>query len=121
MHAKANILQSVFFPHIVDDAFIDAIMAHVNESVRELDVTDLRRRKAQRLIEQVACQAVVEMWSGAFNKTFRVTRSWPQATAILLDNPPRAVIELWIGHEYHDADIPEPIEVFFGDADHPDR
>jgi len=22
------------------------------------------------------------------------------------------VIELWIGHEYHNADIPDPIEVY---------
>jgi hypothetical protein len=114
MHAaKANILQSVFFPHIIDDAFIDAIMAHVTETVRELDVSDMRRRKAQKLIEATACQAVADMWTSAFRKNFKVTRSWPQATAILLDNPPRAVIEIWIGHEYHDADIPEPIEVFF--------
>jgi hypothetical protein len=109
----ANLIQAVFFPHIVDDQFIDEIVAHVIDAVRELDVTDMRRRKAQRLIEQTACQAVAEMWSAAFRKTFKPTRSWPQATAILLDNPRRVVIELWIGHEYHNADIPDPIEVFF--------
>ena len=102
----------MFFPHIIDDAFVDAIVARVIEAVRELDVSDMRRRKAQRLIEQTACQAVAEMWTSAFRKTFKVTRSWPQATAILLDNPPRAVIELWIGHEYHNADIPDPVEIF---------
>ena len=112
MHAKANIFQSVFFPHIIDDAFVDAIVAHVIEAVRELDVTDMRRRKAQRLIEATACQAVAEMWSSAFRKEFKVTRSWPQATAILLDNPARVVLELWIGHEYHNADIPDPVEIF---------
>lgn len=108
----ANLIQAIFFPHIIDDAFVDAIVAHVIEAVRELDVTNMRRRKAQRLIEQTACQAIAEMWSGAFNKTFRPTRTWPQCTAILLDNPARVVLELWIGHEYHDADIPDPIEVF---------
>jgi hypothetical protein len=112
MHAKANILQSVFFPHIIDDAFVDAIVARVIEDVKELDVSDMRRRKAQRLIEQTACQAVAEMWSSAFRKEFRPTRTWPQANAILLDNPPRAVIELWIGHEYHSSDIPDPVEIF---------
>ena len=112
MHAKANILQSVFFPHIIDDQFVDAIVARVIEDVKELDVSDMRRRKAQRLIEQTACQAIAEMWSSAFNKTFRPTRTWPQAHAILLDNPPRAVIELWIGHEYHSSDIPDPVEIF---------
>jgi hypothetical protein len=108
-----NLIQTVFFPHIIDDEFIAAIVGHVVESVRSLDVTDLRRRKAQRLIEQTACQAVAEMWTAAFRKTFKPNRSWPQATAILLDNPRRVVIELWIGHEYHNADIPDPIEVFF--------
>lgn len=108
-----NLIQAIFYPHIIDDAFVDAIVAHVIETVRELDVTDMRRRKAQRLIEATACQAVAEMWSSAFRKEFKVTRSWPQATAILLDNPHRVVIELWIGHEYHNADIPDPIEVFF--------
>ena len=116
MHAKANILQSIFWPHIVDDAFIDAIMTYVTECIKELDVKELRqmrRKQAQRLIEQTACKAVAEMWSGAFRKEFKPTRHWPQATAILLENPSRAVVELWIGHEYHSADIPEPIEVFF--------
>ena len=108
----ANIIQTLFYPHIVDDQFVDAIVARVIEDVKELDVTDLRRRKAQRLIEATACNAIAEMWSGAFNKTFRPTRTWPQATAILLDNPARVVLELWIGHEYHNADIPDPIEVF---------
>ena len=108
----ANIIQTLFFPHIVDDQFVDAIVARVIEDVKELDVTDLRRRKAQRLIEQTACQAIAEMWSSAFRKEFRPTRTWPQATAILLDNPARVVLELWIGHEYHNADIPDPIEVF---------
>ena len=108
----ANLIQAIFYPHIVDDAFVDAIVAHVIEAVRELDVSDMRRRKAQKLIEATACQAVAEMWSGAFHKNFKVTRSWPQCTAILLDNPPRAVIELWIGHEYHNADIPDPVEIF---------
>lgn len=107
-----KLIQAAFFPYIVDDQFIDAIVAHVIEAVKELDVSDMRRRKAQRLIEATACQAVAEMWSGAFNKTFRVTRTWPQATAIMLDNPPRAVIELWIGHEYHSSDIPDPVEIF---------
>jgi hypothetical protein len=111
MHA--SIVQRLFYPHIVDDAFIEAIVGHVIDSVRELDVTDMRRRKAQRLIEATACKAVAEMWSSAFRKEFKVTRSWPQATAILLDNPRRVVIELWIGHEYHAEDIPDPIEVFF--------
>ena len=110
MHA--SIVQRMFFPHIVDDAFVEAIVGHVIEAVRELDVTNMRRRKAQRLIEATACQAVAEMWTSAFRKTFKPTRSWPQATAILLDNPRRVVIELWIGHEYHNADIPDPIEVF---------
>lgn len=107
-----NLIKTLFFPHIIDDAFVDAIVAHVIEAVRELDVTDMRRRKAQRLIEATACQAVAEMWSSAFRKEFKVTRSWPQATAIMLDNPPRAVIELWIGHEYHSSDIPDPVEIF---------
>lgn len=107
-----NIIQFLFYPHIVDDAFIDDIVAHVIKAVKELDVSDMRRRKAQRLIEATACQAVAEMWTSAFRKEFRVTRSWPQATAILLDNPVRVVLELWIGHEYHNADIPDPIEVF---------
>jgi hypothetical protein len=111
----ANLIQAVFFPHIVDDEFIEDIVAHVIESVKELDVSDLRRRKAQRLIEQTACQAVAEMWTAAFRKTFKPNKSWPQATAILLDNPRRVVIELWIGHEYHAEDIPDPIEVFFDD------
>jgi hypothetical protein len=111
MHA--SIVQRLFFPHIVDDEFIEDIVAHVIDAVRELDVTDMRRRKAQRLIEATACKAVAEMWSAAFRKNFRPTRSWPQATAILLDNPRRVVIELWIGHEYHAEDIPDPIEVFF--------
>ena len=53
MHA--SIVQRLFFPHIVDDAFIEAIVGHVIDSVRELDVTDLRRRKAQRLIEDGYC------------------------------------------------------------------
>jgi len=110
MHA--SIIQRLFYPHIVDDAFVDAIVARVIEAVRELDVSDMRRRKAQRLIEQTACEAIAEMWSGAFQKTFRPTRTWPQCTAILLDNPARVVLELWIGHEYHNADIPDPIEVF---------
>jgi hypothetical protein len=108
----ANLIQAMFFPHIVDEQFIDDIVGHVIETVRELDVSNLRRRKAQRLIEATACKAVAEMWSAAFRKNFRPTRSWPQATAILLDNPRRVVIELWIGHEYHNADIPDPIEVF---------
>jgi hypothetical protein len=110
MHA--SIIQRLFYPHIIDDQFIDAIVAYVIEAVKELDVSNMRRRKAQRLIEATACQAIAEMWSGAFQKTFRPTRTWPQCTAILLDNPPRAVIELWIGHEYHNADIPDPVEIF---------
>jgi hypothetical protein len=108
-----NIIQTLFFPHIIDDAFVDAIVARVIEAVKELDVTDMRRRKAQRLIEQTACQAIAEMWSSAFRKEFRVTRTWPQAIAILLDNPARVVLELWIGHEYHNSDIPDPVEIFF--------
>jgi hypothetical protein len=102
----------LFYPHIVDDQFVEAIVARVIEDVKELDVSDMRRRKAQRLIEATACNAIAEMWSLAFRKEFRVTRSWPQCTAILLDNPARVVLELWIGHEYHNADIPDPIEVF---------
>lgn len=113
MHA--SIVQRVFFPHIIDDEFISAILSHVAESIRALDVAKMRRRKAQRLIEATACQAVAEMWTAAFRKTYKPNRSWPQATAILLDNPRRVVVELWIGHEYHDDDIPEPIEVFFDD------
>ena len=109
----ANLFQAIFYPHIVDDQFVDAIVARVIEDVKELDVTNMRRRKAQRLIEQTACQAIAEMWSLAFNKTFRPTRTWPQANAILLDNPARVVLELWIGHEYHNADIPDPVEIFF--------
>lgn len=113
MHA--NLIQAVFFPHIVDDAFVEAIVGHVIDAVRELDVSDMRRRKAQRLIEATACQAVAEMWTAAFRKNFKPNKSWPQATAILLDNPRRVVIELWIGHEYHAEDIPDPIEIFFDD------
>lgn len=112
----ANIIQAVFFPHIVDDAFVDAILAHVIDSVKELDTERLfgmRRRKAQRLIEATACQAVADAWSEAYGKTYKVNRSWPDAVAILLDNPRRVVIELWIGQEYHADDIPEPIEIFF--------
>jgi hypothetical protein len=111
MHA--SIVQRLFYPHIVDDQFIDEIVAHVIDAVRELDVSYMRRRKAQRLIEATACKAVAEMWSSAFRKEFRVSRSWPQCTAILLDNPSRVVLELWIGHEYHSADIPDPVEIFF--------
>ena len=113
MHA--SIVQRVFFPHIIDDEFISAILSHVAESVRALDVAKMRRRKAQRLIEATACQAVADMWTAAFRKPYKVNRSWPQATAILLDNPRRAVVELWIGHEYHDDDIPDPIEIVFDD------
>jgi len=109
----ANIIQAIFFPHIVDNAFVDAILAHVIESVRELDVASMRRRKAQRLIEATACNAVAEMWSEAYGKTYKPTRTWPRATAILLDNPRRCVVELWIGHDYHDEEIPDPIEIFF--------
>lgn len=111
----ANLIQAVFFPHIIDDAFIDDIVAHVIEAVRELDVSSMRRRKAQRLIEATACRAVADAWSEAYGKTYKITRSWPQATAILLDNPRRCVVELWIGHEYHADDIPDPIEIFFSD------
>jgi hypothetical protein len=111
MHA--SIVQRLFFPHIVDDEFIGAILSHVTESVRALDVSHLRRRKAQKLIEETAKQAVAEMWTAAFRKTYKPNNSWPGANAILLDNPRRAVVELWIGHEYHDDDIPDPIEVFF--------
>jgi hypothetical protein len=109
----ANLFQAIFYPHIIDDQFVDAIVARVIEDVKELDVSDMRRRKAQRLIEQTACQAIAEMWSSAFRREFRVTRTWPQANAILLDNPARVVLELWIGHEYHNADIPDPVEIFF--------
>lgn len=111
MHA--SIVQRLFFPHIVDEEFIGAILSHVTESVKALDIAGMRRRKAQRLIEATACQAVAEMWTAAFRKTYKPNRSWPQATAIILDNPRRCVVELWIGHEYHDDDIPDPIEVFF--------
>lgn len=115
MHA--SLVQRVFFPHIVDEEFIAAIVAHVSESVRafvlENDVLKLRRRKAQREIEKIACQAVAEMWTAAFRKTYTPNRNWPAANAILLDNPSRCVVELWIGHEYRDDDIPDPIEIFF--------
>ena len=111
-----NIIK-VFFPHIVDDDLIDAIMAHVTESVREFardnDLTKMRRRKAQERIEEAACLAVTEMWTEAFRRPYKPNKSWPRANAILLENPHRVVIELWIGHEYHSSDIPEPIEIFF--------
>ena len=113
MHA--SIVQRLFFPHIIDDEFIKAILAHVTESVRALDISKMRRRKAQRLIEATACQAIAEMWTAAFNRTYKPNRSWPQATAILLDNPRRAVVELWIGQDYHDDEIPDPIEIVFDD------
>lgn len=114
----ANLIQVMFFPHIIDEAFIDDIVASVIEAVRELDADNLLempRRRAQRLIEATARQAVADTWSAAYGKTYKITRTWPQATAILLDNPRRCVVELWIGHEYHADDIPDPIEIFFSD------
>jgi len=117
MHA--SIVQRLFFPHIVDDEFVSAIVAHVVESVRAAaldgNVFKLRRRKAQAIIEKAACKAVAEMWTAAYGKTFTPNRNWPDAKAILLDNPRRCVVELWIGHEYHDNDTPDPIEIFFDD------
>ena len=111
MLTNTNIIKA-FFPHIIDDAFVDGLMAHVTESIKALDVSHLRRRKAQRLIEVTACHAVAEIWTLAFGRNYKPIRGWPIATAILLDNPRRAVVELWIGHEYHAEDIPDPIEVF---------
>jgi hypothetical protein len=115
MHA--SIVQRLFFPHIIDDEFIDAILAHVTESIRALDISNMRRRKAQKLIEETAKRAIAEMWTAAFRKTYKPNNSWPGANAILLDNPRRAVVELWIGHDYHDDEIPDPIEVFFDSDD----
>ncbi len=111
MYAKAGLIQAMFFPHIIDDAFLDTVMAHVAESVKAVELPK-RRRAAQQLIEDVACQAVCEMWTAAFpGKRYRPTRSWPRATAILLDNPRRVVLEVWIGQDYQQAELPEPVEI----------
>ena len=115
-----NNIIKIFFPHIIDDQLIDDILVHVTESVREFardnDLTKMRRRKAQEQVEKEACKAVAEAWSDAFRRHYEPTKSWPRANAILLENPHRVVIELWIGHEYHSSDIPEPIEIFFDGA-----
>lgn len=112
MHATASLWQTLCYPHIIDDAFIDTVLGHVTESIKALELKGIKRRKAQRLIEATACQAIAEMWTAAFRGQYKPTRTWPQATAIILADPPRVVIELWIGHDYHSADIPDPIEVF---------
>ena len=110
---RVNFFAAAFFPHIIDDAFLDTVMAHVAESVRALDISGMKRRKAQRLIEDVACQAVCEMWTAAFpGRKYKPNRSWPFAVAIILDNPRRVVLEMWLGQDYQAAEIPEPVEIF---------
>ena len=65
MHATASLWQTLAYPHIIDDAFIDTVLVHVTESVKTLQLKGLKRRKAQRLIEATACQAIAEMWTAA--------------------------------------------------------
>ena len=105
-----NLFKSVMYPFIIDDDFVALLVAHVTERVRSLELP-ARRRKAQALIEATAAEAICEMWTAAFRGTFRPTKSWPIVTAILLDKPRRVVMELWIGHEYHAVDSPEPLEI----------
>ena len=111
MLARAGLFKTLFFPHIIDDEFIAAIVGHVTESIRSLDLSGLRRRKAQTLIEATACQAIAEMWTAAYGREYKPTRFWPNATAILIDKPRRCVLELWIGHDYHNSELPDPIEI----------
>ena len=34
MQARVNLFAAAFFPHIIDDAFLDSVMAHVAESIK---------------------------------------------------------------------------------------
>ena len=110
-----RVTQALFYPHMIDDEFVEAIVVHVTETIRELDLGKQRRRQAQHLIEESARHAVAEMWTAAYAGTYKPTRTWPRATAILLEHPRRVAIDLWIGHDYHELQIPRPWEIFLED------
>jgi len=109
--AGPRVSQALFYPHMIDDEFILAIVAHVTETIKELDLGKTKRRHAQHLIEEAARHAVAEMWTAAFRGNYKPTRTWPRCVAILIDNPRRVVIDLWIGHDYHELEIPKPWEI----------
>ena len=109
--AGPRVTQALFYPHMIDDEFIEAIVSHVTETIRELDLGKQRRRQAQHLIEEAARHAVAEMWTAAFPGNYKPTRTWPRCVAIVLDNPRRVAIDLWIGHDYHELQIPRPWEI----------
>lgn len=112
MQAKINLFAAAFFPHIIDDAFLDSVMAHVAESIKAVELPK-RRYEAQEFCEYIACQAVCEMWTAAFpGRKYRPTRTWPRAKAIILDNPRRVVLEMWIGQDYQQSELPDPVEIF---------
>ena len=106
--AGPRVSQALFYPHMIDDEFILAIVAHVTETIKELDLGKTKRRHAQHLIEEAARHAVAEMWTAAFRGTYKPTRTWPRCVAILLEDQKQVVIDLWIGHDYHEAEIPRP-------------
>ena len=113
--AGPRVSQALFYPHMIDDEFILAIVAHVTETIKELDLGKVKRRHAQHLIEEAARHAVAEMWTAAFRGNYKPTRTWPRCVAILLEDQKQVVIDLWIGHDYHEAEIPRPWVIELGE------
>jgi hypothetical protein len=113
--AGPRVTQALFYPHMIDDEFITAIVAHVTETIRELDLGKTKRRHSQHLIEEAARHAVAEMWTAAFRGNYKPTRTWPRCVAILLEDQKQVVIDLWIGHDYHEHEIPRPWVIELGE------
>jgi hypothetical protein len=103
-------------PYLVDDRFITALRSHVLDCCKDVDISRFRsRRKAQSFIEHTAKQAIVDFWAEAFTwRKYKISRDWPAAVAIILETGkgPYVIVDLWIGHDYTDDDIPEPIAFY---------
>ena len=113
---RLNPLDWLIGPYVIDDEFIAALRSHVLECCKDLDLLKYKSRvKMQRVIEEEAKQAIVDMWAEAFpGRKYKIGRHWPGAACIVVNTQrgPYAVLELWIGHDYQSSDTPEPIAFY---------
>lgn len=88
----------------ITDAFIEELRAFVTNFCKLVPVKVYNQHRAERRLEQAACEAIVLFWQEKFGEEswFPVTvhPGWPRANCIIKTKPtPRAVLSFQIGPE----------------------